>query len=397
MIVRVGFDVPLKKNIHTEKLEVADDARIRDALQTIRHLIREGAKVVIVSHLNRPEGWQMDKSLWPAAEKLGELLGMKTVKVSDELPDYNVPHIYFLDTDITQKDYSDLSKKIKPSDILFLENIRFYAGEENNDEQFVKTLASFGEIFVNEAFSMSHRMEASTYGLALKLKSYAGISFLKEISSLSKVLRNPEKPLVILMGGAKISDKVGTIHNLAQHASYILVGGELANSFLKARGFNIGLSKFDNLAVAKELERNYKEKIILPVDVVVAKSPNDQAEALPVSKVRSNQMILDIGPETIRQFATYLKSAKTLIWNGPLGLIEYPKFSFGSRSLAYVFASQARGKAYGVAGGGETVEVLDQAKVSEFLDHVSTGGGAMLEFLAGKKLPAIKALEISHA
>ena len=167
----------------------------------------------------------------------------------------------------------------------------------------------------------------------------------------------------------------------------------MANSFLKARGYNIGTSKFDNVALAAQLERNFKDKIILPIDVVVAQSPDDRPEALPISKVRANQMILDIGPETIRQYAQYLREAKTLIWNGPLGLIEYPRFSIGSKSLAQIFAARSRGKAYGVAGGGETIEVLDQAKVSEFIDHISMGGGAMLEFLAGKQLPGIKVLE----
>lgn len=397
VLLRVGFDVPLKKNIHTEKWEVADETRVRDALSTIKYLIQQGAKIVIVSHLGRPTGWEPDKSLWPAALKLGELLGVKTIKVLDKLPDYHIPHIYFLESDIVKHNYSHLANNLKNGDILFLENIRFYPGEESNDEQFVEILSSFADIFVNEAFSVSHRAEASTYGVAFKLKSYAGLSLLKEITSLDKVLKHPQKPLVILMGGAKISDKVATIHNLAKSASHILIGGRLANSFLKARGYSIGQSKFDDVMLAKELERNYKEKIILPVDVVVAKSPNDPAESLPASKVRPNQMILDIGPETIRKYAEYIKSAKTIIWNGPLGVIEYPKFSFGSRSLAYIFASKSRGKAYGIAGGGETVEMLDQAKVSEFIDHISTGGGAMLEFLAGKKLPALKALEVSHA
>lgn len=393
VIVRVGFDVPIKKNIHTEKFEVVDDARIKDALPTIKHLIKEGAKIVLVSHLDRPSGWESGKSLFPTAEKLAELLDTKVVMVSDNLPQYPVRHIYFLQSDITKHDYSFLTNQLKPGDILFLENIRFYPGEEQNDSSFIDTLADYGDLYVNEAFSVSHRMEASTYGVALKLKAYAGLSFIKEIQSLNKVLQNPQKPLVILMGGVKISDKVATIHNLAKHASHILVGGALANSFLKARGYNVGESKSVDVHNALELERNFKEKIILPLDVVVANSPADQASVRLVSQIRKNEIIYDIGPQTITKFAEYIRMAKTIVWNGPMGLIEVPKFAFGSKSLAQVFAARARGKAYGIAGGGETEEVIDSAKVSEFIDHVSTGGGAMLEFLAGKKLPGIRALE----
>lgn len=393
VLVRVGFDVPLERNIHSEDWVVADDARIKDALKTINFLLAQKAKVIILSHLDRPTSWDKDKSLWPAAVKLGQLLNLKTVKVTDKLPDYDIPHVYFLDTDITKRDYSALSKKLKPGDILFLENLRFYPGESGNDEKFIDELAKYGDIFVNEAFSVSHRIEASTYGIALKMKSFAGFSFTKEIESLSKVLKNPQKPLVILMGGAKIADKVETINNLAKHAQHILIGGALANTFLKAKGYEIGKSKYAEESLAKELERNFKEKIILPLDVVVASSVDDLARCVPISKITANDLIMDIGPETIRKFSEYVKTAKTLVWNGPFGLIEHKKFSFGSESMSRIFAAQSKGKAFGVAGGGETLEVLDRAKVSEFVDHVSTGGGAMLEFLAGKKLPAIKALD----
>lgn len=393
VLLRAGFDVPLAKNVHSETWEVADNARIKDSLKTISYLREGGAKLIILSHLDRPVAWEQAKSLWPVAVKLGELLNLKTVKILDKLPDYDVPHVYFLDSDITKQDHSGLSRKIKPGDILFLENLRFYPQESDNDESFIETLEKFGDIYVNEAFSVSHRMEASTYGLALRMRSYAGISFAKEIESLSKVLRNPKKPLVILMGGAKIADKVETINNLAKHAEYILIGGALANTFLKAKGYEIGKSAYASESVAKELERNFKDKIVLPLDAVVAHSATDAARCVPISKIMPDDIILDIGPETIRKFSEYIKIAKTLVWNGPFGLIESKRFTFGSESISRAFAAQSKGKAFGVAGGGETLEVLDNAHVAEFIDHVSTGGGAMLEFLAGKKLPAIKALD----
>lgn len=395
VLLRAGFDVPLKKNIHSEEWEVADDARIRDALATLQYLIDQGSKIVIISHLDRPEGWEAEKSLWPVALKLGELLNYKVVQVSDKLPDYPVRHIYFLIEDITKQDYSYLSQQLKPGDILFLENLRFYPDEEANDEKFVETLVPYADLFVNEAFSVAHRKEASVYGITFKLPSFAGLHFLSEIQALGKILRQPKHPFVLLIGGAKIGDKIETIRNLAKHSEHIVVGGVIANAFLKAAGYEIGQSKVADVELAKELLRNYKQKIVLPLDLVVAKSVDDQPRAVKREKILLNDLILDIGPETIRKFSEYIKGAVTLVWNGPFGLIEIPKFAFGSRSLAHIFAARSKGKAYGVVGGGETVEVVDSAKVRDFIDHVSTGGGAMLEFLAGKQLPGIKALEMS--
>jgi 3-phosphoglycerate kinase len=392
VILRAGFDVPLKKNVHTENWEVADDNRIKDVLPTLKYLIEQKAKIILISHLDRPDGWQKDKSLWPAAEKLGELIGYKVVKVENKLPDYKVAHVNFLSGDITKHDYAKLSQDLPQSSILFLENLRFYKGEEDNSEEFIELLASFGDVYVNEAFSVAHRKEASTFGLAKKLPAYAGISFAKEIQSLQKIVKNPQTPLVVMIGGAKIDDKVETIHNLAKHASQILVGGAVASSFLKALGYEVGKSKVSDIAVAKELVRHYKDKIVLPVDVVVADS-NDRPKAVKIDKVRANEAIFDIGPETIKKFSLIIKQAKTLVWNGPFGKFENPKFAHGGKALAQIFAARSKGKAFGLIGGGETVELFDQAKVSEFVDHVSTGGGAMLEFLAGKQLPAIRALE----
>jgi phosphoglycerate kinase len=392
--VRAGFDVPLKQNAHHEGWEVVDDTRIRELLPTLKYLIKEKAKITILSKLGRPGGqWKQELSQWPAALALGHLLKMKVVKVSKALPDYAVPHIYFLTADITKADYSGLLKKMKPGNILYLENMFFYPGEEANDPKFAAILKKYGDIYVEEAFASAHHKASSNYGLAKELPSYAGITLLKEISALNKLLRNPQHPMVVLMGGAKIDDKVDVINNLMKHADNILIGGALANTFFKAMGYEIGQSKASSPAVAKDLLRNYRSKLVFPVDLVVAKSTEAPARLSKIEKILPHESILDIGPETIRKFSTYIKGAKTLVWNGPFGLIEKEKFAFGSKSLARIFGARSKGFAYGVVGGGETLELVNQAKVAEFIDHVSTGGGAMLEFLAGKELPAIKVLE----
>ncbi len=385
--MRAGFDVPLQDG------KVVDDSRIKDVLPTLKYLIEQKAKIVIISHVGRPEGWDHSKSLWPVAEKLGELINYKVAKVSDRLSKYPVPHINFLPEDITKKDYSALSKELAAGSILFLENVRFYRGEQDAHEGLAKTLATFGDVYVNEAFSVAHRKEASTFALAKLLPHYAGVSLIKEIQALKKVLHHPQQPLIVIMGGAKIEGKVETIENLAKHADHVLIGGAMINSFLAALGFETGKSAVADVKVAKQLLRNYKNKIVLPQDVVVANSEEGHAQVVSIEKIRSYQMNYDIGPKTIHLFSGYIKNAKTLLWNGPLGKIEQKKFSTGSMAIAQVFASRSKGKAFGIVGGGETVEVVDRAKVSQFIDHVSTGGGAMLEFLAGKTLPAIKVLE----
>jgi phosphoglycerate kinase len=392
VFLRVGFDVPLAKDM-TGGYSVADDTRIKMALPTINYLIKSGARIVLASHLDRPKGWENDKSLWPAATRLSELLNRKVIKVSDRLPDYAVPHIFFLENDITKSNPAELIAKLRDGDILFLENLRFYEEEENNSEKFIELLASMADVYVNEAFSVSHRKEASIYGVATKLKSFAGLELMQEIKALNKVTKNPKKPLVIMMGGAKIEDKLPTLNNLARHASHILIGGAVANTIFKARGYEIGKSQAASLSAAVELDRNFKQKIILPVDVVVAKSLDGQPRAVAINKVQPDDQILDIGPETIKEFSEYIKQARTLIWNGPFGLIEYPKFAYGSKAISQVFAARSKGLAYGLVGGGETVEVIDQAHVAEFIDHISSGGGAMLDLLAGKTLPGIKVLE----
>ncbi len=393
VLVRAGFDVPLKKNLTTEVWEAADDTRIKDGLPTLKYLIDGRAKIVILSKLGRPEGWDKNFSSWPAAEKLGELLNMKVLRINKTLPDYSIPHVYFLPVDITKEDYSDLSQKIAPGSILYLENLFFYPGEAGKDEKFAKILKKFGDLYVEEAFASAHHAAASNVLLPKLLPSFGGITFLKEMTALDKVLKNPQKPMVLMLGGAKIDDKVETLKNLAPHADKILIGGAIAVTFYKAQGYEVGKSRFSNTDMAKDILRNFKDKIVLPVDAVVAKGFEFHGRFTKIEGVLPEEMILDIGPESIRKFSAIIKSAKTLIWNGPFGFIENPRFAFGSRSLAYAFSAVSKGPAYGVVGGGETIEVIDQAKVSEHIDHISMGGGAMLEYLAGKKLPAINVLE----
>ncbi|OGE74206.1 MAG: phosphoglycerate kinase [Candidatus Doudnabacteria bacterium RIFCSPLOWO2_02_FULL_42_9] len=390
VIVRAGFDVPLIKK---EEWEVADDTRIKDSLVTLKYLIEQKAKIIIVAHLGRPDNWDNDKSMWPVAQKLGEFLNIKVVKIEDRLPDYKVPHINFLESNIIKNDCSELSKEINGGDILFLENLRFYPGEQKNDTKFVKVLAQYGDIYVEEGFPSAHRKSASHYGLAEKLPAYAGIALLREIKALKKVITKPQQPMIVIMGGAKIDDKVETLTNLAKHATKIILGGAIANTFLKALGYEVGKSKVTDVSIAKKLLRHYKDKIVLPLDVVVATDEESKPRLSKIEKVRPNEAIFDIGPESIRQFAKIIKTGKTLVWNGPFGLFENKRYAFGSKAIAMSFAARSRGAAFGVVGGGETVELVNQAKVGNFVDHLSTGGGAMLEFLAGKELPGIEVLE----
>lgn len=393
VLLRAGFDVPLEAD-GSGGFKVVDDARIKAGLPTITKLLKEKAKVIIINHSGRPEGkWNKDFSQLPVAQRLADLLNLRLIKIKDEFPTYKQSkNLYFYTEDFTTANVVKLSKALPEGEILFLENLRFYPGEEKNDSKFVSVLAKLGDVYVDDAFSVAHREAASNVGIAGKLPAYAGLTLLEEINSLNKA-KKPVSPLVVIMGGAKISDKIDTIHFLAKKAEKVLIGGAIANSFLSAKGYEIGTSKASDISLAKELLREYRDKIILPIDVVVAKSPDDSRRSITPDKVRANESIFDIGPETIRKFAQIVKTAKTLIWNGPMGLIEKKEFSFGSMAVAQMFAAQTKGKAYGVVGGGESLEVVDRAHVAEFIDHVSTGGGAMLEYLSGKTLPAIKALD----
>lgn len=381
IIVRVDFNVPLKQEI------IKDDARIKAVLPTIKYLSDKGAKVILISHLGKPEKAQSAKlkaqnySLKPMAVKLAEILGQKVKFVNDCLG-------VKVETAIG---------KMKAGEVILLENLRFYAGEEKNDEIFAKSLAKLAQFYINEAFSVSHRQHASVSAITKFLPSYAGFLLEKEIAVLTKVLKKPERPFLVIIGGAKISTKIKVIENLLERVDYLLLGGALVNNFFKAQGYNVGKSliETDYIKVAQNLLTGpKKEKLVLPIDVLVAKKIEPLAEPLVrhLNEVKDDEIILDIGPETIRSFAYLIKEAKTILWNGPLGMFELEHFRNGSIMIARVIASRSQGQAYGIVGGGETIECLNQTKMAQYVDWISTGGGAMLEFLEGKILPGIKPL-----
>jgi len=389
VFLRVDFNVPIKKG------KVLEDFKIRQSLEDIDYLLERGTKLIIATHLGSPQGKIVkDLSTKPIANLLAKVI-KKPIK--------------FLDVSRT-KDFPTAQKivaKMKAGEIVFLENLRFNKGEQSDDLKWAKNLASLADVYVNNAFAVCHRADASVSAIKKFLPSFAGLLLEQEIVNLNKVLQ-PKKPLVILIGGAKIETKTTLIKNLFKSASQILVGGALANSFLVAKGYAVGNSLTDKESVktAKTLLRkNYsllsgRSKIILPVDVITStKLTKDHQVGLgniirirQSEKVGSNEYICDIGPETIGLFSKYIKKAQTIVWNGPMGLFETPSFRQGTVIMARLIASRASGRAYGVIGGGETIEALNLSKMAEYMDWVSTGGGAMLAYLGGEKLPGLKGI-----
>lgn len=392
VLLRVDVNVPVEEG------KIDDDFRIQRIVPTVKMLLRGGNKVIIGGHLGRPEGeWNAKYSLKPVAERLSSLLGFKFIETDYKFPDYQIPHLVFYEGKIVEERHQKQLAKAHPKDVVVLENLRFYKGEEKNDPVFARHLSRLAEVYVNEAFGVDHRAAASTVGITKYLTSYCGPLLEREIKSLDAVLRSPKKPFTVMMGGIKISDKVQTIENLSGRADRILVGGGLANLFFLAKGYEIGLSKVENDAIklAWQLEKNLKDKIHLPTDVVVTneRMERDAIRVVPPFEVGKKEVILDCGPKTILEFSSYLKTAKTIVWNGPLGFFEKKPFHTATIALARVIGGVATRKAYAVVGGGETVDAVRQAGQLEHMDHVSTGGGAMLEYLAGKKLPGIEALK----
>jgi phosphoglycerate kinase len=372
VLVRVGFDVPLKNG------RVADDTRLRAALPTINLLRKKKAKVILITHLGRPNGQVVeDFRLAPVAKTLSKLL--------------KYPVLYELDC--IGSDVEEKVREMHEGDVLLLENLRFYPEEEANDKGFAQKLAAFSDIYVNDAFSVCHRAHASVSAITEFLPSYAGLSLEKEVAMLSSLLKNPKRPFIAIMGGAKVSDKIGVIKSLLKKVDSILVGGAMMFTFYKALGYEIGKSKFeaDKVALAKTLLKKGKKKILLPIDVVVAGSTEaEDAKIYPVSRMPKNVMGLDIGPETQAIYAEIIKEAKTVFWNGPMGMFEKKPFDKGTLSVAKAMASC---KGITVVGGGDSVAAIEKAKLSDKFTFVSTGGGASLEFLEGKKLPGLAALD----
>ena len=369
VFLRVDFNVPLKDGV------IKEDYRIRSGLETINFLLAKGARLVIASHLGEPKGREAVFSLKPVAARLKTLL-KRPVK--------------FLSEAVSPKTTAAV-KALKPGEMVMLENLRFNAGEYKNDDKFAASLAVLADIYVNDAFAVCHRDQASIAAIKKYLPSYAGLLLEKEILALNKILK-PTKPLVVIMGGAKIKTKAPLISKLYPAASQILIGGALANNFFKFQGLEIGKSMIDEDS-APDIKKFFKSKklvpkIILPRDVVV-KTKDGRAQVVAPSAVKASDTILDIGPASISDFAAYIKKANTLVWNGPLGKFEEASFKHGTLAIAYLIAARSSGLAYGVVGGGETVAALNLTKMSGYVDWVSTAGGAMLTYLGGGKLPGL--------
>ncbi len=392
VLVRVDVNVPIENG------KVEDSFRIESIIPTIK-LLREGKnRVILCAHLGRPEGkWDESFSLKPVAKELAFQMGYKFFATDHELFSFKDRRLVFFTGNLMADNHLAQLKQIPEQDIVLLENLRFYDEEEANNPKLAKRLASCADAYVDEAFSVTHHKAVSISAITKLLPSYGGPLLEQEIKSLSFVLERHQNPFVLMMGGIKISDKIGVLDNLGKKADSILLGGGLADLIFASRGYEMGISKIEQEAMHKafQIDKNYKNKLVLPVDVVVANKDMDKDSIRVCSphEVHKNEQVLDAGPKTILQFAKILKSAKTIVWNGPLGLFEHKPFHTATVALARVIGGVSGRKTFAVVGGGETVDAVRQAGQFDHINHVSTGGGAMLEFLAGKKLPGIEALK----
>ena len=380
VFIRVDFNVPLD-----EHQAITDDTRIKEALPTITKALQMGGKVVLASHLGRPKGPDPKLSLDPAAARLSELLGAK--------------HEVILADDCVGDGVAKLVRELKDGQVVMLENLRFHKEEEANDEAFARELASFADVYVNDAFGTAHRAHASTAGMVPFVKEKAaGFLMRKELEYLGRILRNPEKPYVAILGGAKVTDKIKVIENLLPKVQAMLIGGAMAYPFLKAQGVEVGKSRVeqDKLALATKLmdaAGRLGAELVLPMDHVAGTEPTDKAEVreVPERAIPADLMGLDIGPKTRDHYRQHIRGAKTVLWNGPMGLFEVEKFAAGTRAVAEAMAENR--EAVTVVGGGDSAAAVNEMGFGPKMKHVSTGGGASLEFLEGKELPGIKALE----
>lgn len=379
VLVRVDFNVPIDNG------SITDDTRIRAALPTIQDLTSKGAKVILTSHFGRPKG-KVNESmrLTPVAARLSELLGKPVKKCDDCIGD----------------EVAQAVSEMQDGDVALLENVRFYAEEEDNDPEFAKKLASVADLYVNDAFGTAHRAHASTEGVTHYLNpSVAGSLIEKELKFLQGAIEEPQRPLAAIVGGSKVSSKIGVIEALLDKCDKLLLGGGMIFTFYKARGLNVGKSlvEEDKLELAKSLEAKAKEKgvqMLLPTDVIVADKFAADAEAQTVSieAIPDGWMGLDIGPDSIKVFQDALADCKTVIWNGPMGVFEFEKFAEGTKAIALTLADLTKTGAITIIGGGDSVAAVEQLNLGEQMSHISTGGGASLELLEGKELPGIAAL-----
>ena len=373
VLVRVDYNVPIKDN------KVTDDTRIVAAMPTLEYLLSHGAAVILFSHLGRPKGGSDPKfSLRPVAAHLSGLLG-KPVAFAD---------------DCVGSIAEAAARTLKPGEILVLENTRFHPEEEKNDPELARKMASLADIYVNDAFGSAHRAHASTEGVAHYLPAVAGFLMEKEIQYLGQAIADPKRPFIAILGGAKISDKIGVIRNLLTKADQILIGGGMANTFLKAQGYPIGDSLYEDeaLETARQLLQSGTTHLRLPVDVVIGDRFDAEAEkkTMPVGPVPDGWRILDVGPATVANFGKSIAGAGTIVWNGPMGVFEFPRFAEGTIGVAKAVASS---KAVSIIGGGDSVAAINQAGLADRITHISTGGGASLEMLEGLDLPGLVALQ----
>lgn len=368
VLLRVDFNVPVGED---GRVDGKEDWRLEASLPTIEYLLKQAAQVILISHLGRPGGEVVEKlRLNPVAQRLEELLKRPVFK-SDDLS----------------------CPSPEESQLVLLENLRFYKGEKKNSADFAKQLAALADFFVNDAFGTIHRPHASIVGLPKCLKSCSGFLLAKEVEMLSKVLDKPEHPLTVIIGGGKISTKIKMLANFLGRADSLLVAGALANTVISAKGFAIGRSvtRGDMVAEVKKLELT-NNKLHIPVDVIASVRPDGRANSrvVPVGRTNPEEMILDIGPDTIQLFKQIISTAKTIVWNGPMGVFEVDKFAQGSRQIAEAIAANQN---FSLIGGGDTIVLLEKMNLLKKIDHVSTGGGAMLKFLSGQKLPGLEALD----